>query len=134
MLNLTLPLVKVCNLLIKRLLNFSFLGAKGNLITNDFVSLNHHFCINSSSFFSLNLKKVSLINLAGQSACKNFVFILLSSLSKSVVIFLGSMQFTGNSVSFIIGWILKLQWTRNFANFVNTGVEMLITLSNNFGI
>ena len=65
MLNLTLPLVKVCNLLIKRLLIFSYLGGKGNLITTNFVSSNNHFGIKNSSFPSLNLKKVSLMNLTG---------------------------------------------------------------------
>ena len=61
--NLTLPLVKVCNLLIKHLLNLSFLGGQGNLITSNFVSSNNHFGINS--FSSLNLKKVSSMNLTG---------------------------------------------------------------------
>ena len=56
-LNLTFSLVKVCKLLIKRQLNFSFPGAKGNLITINFVSLNNYFGINNYSFSSLNLKK-----------------------------------------------------------------------------
>ena len=57
MLNLTLPLVKVCNLLIKRLLNFSFLGAKGYLVATNFVSSNNHFDINNSSFFFAKSEK-----------------------------------------------------------------------------
>ena len=52
-----LALVKVCNLLIKRLLTFSFLGPKGNLITTNFVSSNNHFDINNSSFFFVESKK-----------------------------------------------------------------------------
>ena len=63
--NLIVWLVKVCNLLIKCLVNFSILGAKGNLISNNFVLSNNNFDINSSSFSSLNLKKVSLMNLTG---------------------------------------------------------------------
>ena len=63
--NLSLPLVKVCNLLIKRLLSFSILGAKRNLIITNFVSSNNHVGINSSSFSLLNLKKVPLMNLTG---------------------------------------------------------------------
>ena len=55
----------VPNLLIKRLLNFSFLGAKGNLISTNFVSSNNHFGINSYFFSTLNLQKVSLMNLTG---------------------------------------------------------------------
>ena len=58
-------IVKVCNLPIKLLLNFSFWGAKGNLITTSFILSNNHFGINSSSISSLNLKKVSLMNLTG---------------------------------------------------------------------
>ena len=65
MLSLTLPLVKVCNLLIKSLLNFSFLSAKGYLITTNFVSSNNRFGISNSSFSSMNLRKVSLMNLTG---------------------------------------------------------------------
>ena len=56
---------KICNLLRKRLLNFSRLRAKVNLITTNFVSSNNHFGINNSSFSSLNLKKMSLMDLTG---------------------------------------------------------------------
>ena len=60
-----------CNFAIGKCLKFTnktltkFMGAKGNLITTNFVSSNHYFGINSSSFSSLNLKKVSLMNLRG---------------------------------------------------------------------
>ena len=63
--NLTLPLIKFFNILIKRLLNFLFWGAKGNLISINFVSSNNNFGINSYSFSLLNLQKVSLMNLTG---------------------------------------------------------------------
>ena len=56
---------KSFNLLINWLLNFSFLGLEGNLITTNFVSSNNDFGIKNSSFSSLNLKKVSLMILTG---------------------------------------------------------------------
>ena len=50
MLDLTLSWAKHCNLLIKRLLNFSVLCAKGNLIATNFVSSYNHFGIKNPSF------------------------------------------------------------------------------------
>ena len=72
MLNLTLLLVKVCNLLIKPLLNISFLGERGNLITTNFVSSNNHFSIDNSSFSLLNLKK-SKLNINAMLLLVNYI-------------------------------------------------------------
>ena len=96
MLNLTFPLVKVCKVVIERLLNFSFLCGKGNLITTNFVSSNNYFNINNSSFSASNLIKMLLINLTGQPACRNVVFIHFSSLLKSVAISFDSFCFFGH--------------------------------------
>ena len=60
--NLTLPLVKVCNLLIKRLLNFSYLCAKCNLITTDLVSSNNYFGINNSFFVESENRIIDEVN------------------------------------------------------------------------
>ena len=89
MLNLTLPLVKViylynsdkiCQFWVEKLI--CFFHQITILLLRTFFSS------------SLNLKKVSLINL---TACKNFDFIFLSSLSEVHCNFIGSIQFTGNS-------------------------------------
>lgn len=56
MLNVTLHLVKVSGLLIKYFQSFSFQGAKGNLITTNFLLSNNHFGTKNSSFYSLNIK------------------------------------------------------------------------------
>ena len=125
--NLSLPLVKVCNLLIKHLLNFSFLGAKCNLIITNLMSSNNHIGINSSSFSLLNLKKVPLKNLTGWPAFQ-FFFIRLIFFSKFVVSF--SALCNSLVIDFclwLIG-ILELQWTGNFVNFVNAWVGVLFSL------
>ena len=96
MLNLTFPSVKVCKVVIERLLNFSCLCGKGNLITTNFVSSSNYFNINSSSFSASNLIKMLLINLTGQPACKNVVFIHFNSLLMSVAISFDSFCFFGH--------------------------------------
>ena len=61
MLNVTLSLVKICNLLIKHLLSISFLGAKGNLMTAIFISSNNYSGVRNFCFSLLNLKKSFLV-------------------------------------------------------------------------
>ena len=61
MLNVTLSLVKICNLLIKHLLSISFLSAKGNLMTANFISSNNYSGVRNFCFSLLNLKKSFLV-------------------------------------------------------------------------
>ena len=66
MLTLTLLLIKGCNLLKRRLLNFSFLGANVNLITTNFVSSNNLFGINNYSFSVIESEKSVIDEIMGK--------------------------------------------------------------------
>ena len=109
--NLTRQLVNISNLLIKLLLNVSFLGAKVNLVTTTLLSLNNNFGITNSSFSLLNFdificKPNRITSMLG--------LILIVKVSRDL---LGSMQVTGNSITFRI---TQLTFTCSKLNNRNT--------------
>ena len=104
-LNLTFPLAKETNLLIKYALYFSFFEENGKRIVTCFLLSNNHGGIRSSSFFRLKFLIVFSITCFGYPASVNLLLIFFVSSSKFEAILLALRS------SPVIAFLLYLKGT-----------------------